>query len=109
MIDAVDQGFAFRRQSGQDQRGRGPKVRGDQLRAGQTGRAMNVHAVAVDSHLRAQAHQFGGMHEAILEDRLGDHRIAFGLRHERHVLSLHVGRESGVDGRGHVRRLVGGA
>src|SRR5262245_25985496 len=106
VIDAVDQGLAFSRESGQDQRGRGAKVGGDQLRAGQTGRAVNVYAAAVDSHVRAQAHQFGGVHEAVLEDRLGDHRIAFGLRHERHVLRLHVGRESGVDGRGHVRGLV---
>src|SRR5215510_9284281 len=37
VIDAVDQGLAFSRESGQDQRGRGAKVGGDQLRAGQTG------------------------------------------------------------------------
>ncbi len=42
------------------------------------------------------------MHEAVFEDVFGDDRGAFGLRHEGHVLGLHVGGEAGVFLGGHV-------
>ena len=46
------------------------------------------------------ANQLGHMHEAVLEDRLGDHRGALGDAHQRHHLGLHVGGKAGV-GLGH--------
>ncbi len=52
------------------------------------------------SILRAQAQQLVDVHEAVLEDRLGDRRRAVGDAVERHQLRLHVGRE---------RRVLAGA
>ena len=42
------------------------------------------------------------MHEAVLKDIFGDDRGAFGLRRQRQVLRLAIGRESGMLFGGHV-------
>ena len=49
-------------------------------------------------HVDPRAHpvQLRHVHEAVLEDRLGDHGGALGHRHQRHELRLHVGREAGI-------------
>ena len=62
--------------------------------------ALHDRDVAVDLDLRAQAHQLVDVHEAVLEDRLGDRRRAVGDAVEHHELRLHVGRE---------RRVLAGA
>ena len=50
---------------------------------------------AVDVDPRAHAGQFRHVHEAVLEDPLGDHRRPVGHAHQRHELGLQVGRETG--------------
>jgi hypothetical protein len=55
---------------------------------------------AVEVDAGAHAHELGHMHEAVLEDGLGDHRGALGDGHQRHELGLHVGGEAG-EGLGH--------
>ena len=51
---------------------------------------------AVHVDVGAHAAQLRHVHEAVLEDRLGDHRGAAGRGHQRHHLRLQVGREAGI-------------
>ena len=53
----------------------------------------------------AETGQFLHMHEAVLENRLGDARGAFGAGHQRHELRLKVGREAGEGRGGDIDRL----
>eukprot|EP01137_Pigoraptor_chileana_P029746 Opistho-2@15329 len=54
---------------------------------------------------RAQAHHLVHVHEAVLEDGLGDHRGAARDHVQGHELGLHVGREAGVFGGAEALRL----
>ncbi len=63
-------------------------------------------ALSPSSFIRApKSGQFLDMHEAVLENRLGDARGAFGAGHQRHELRLKVGRESGEGRGGDIDRL----
>ncbi len=55
---------------------------------------------AVDIDPGAHAGQFRNMHEAVLENGLGNHAGPFGGGHQGHQLGLHVGGETGI-GFGH--------
>ena len=52
--------------------------------------------VAFEQHVGAHPKKFGHVHEAVLENGFGDVRLAFGLRHHRQELSLHVGGKAGI-------------
>src|SRR5438552_15067834 len=91
VVDAVDQGLAFGAEAGYDQPRRGAQVGGHDGRALQALDAAHESAVSLDRDIGAQALQLERVHEAILEDRLGDHRRAVGDARERHELRLHVG------------------
>src|SRR5271155_1799734 len=93
VIDAVDDGLAVGDQGGKHQRGGGAQVRGEYGRGAKRSSAAYDGAAAFDLDIGAHAHKFLRVHEAVLEDILGDDRRACGLRGERHVLRLHVGRE----------------
>src|SRR5260370_645354 len=60
---------------------------------------------ALDRDPRAHLRELGDVLKAILVDVLGDDSFALGLRHDRHLLRLQVGRETGVGPCGHVDRL----
>ena len=49
--------------------------------------------VALELDMRAETRELLHMHEAVLENRLGDARDALGARHQRHELRLQIGRE----------------
>ncbi|CAG4927213.1 unnamed protein product, partial [Acidocella sp. C78] len=100
VIDAVDDGLALRGEAGEHQRERGAQVGRHHRRAGQRRHAAHDRRRAMHVDARAHAVEFGHVHEAVLEDRLGDHRGALGHRHQRHELRLHVGHETG-EGLGH--------
>ena len=57
--------------------------------------ALDGRAFAVELDVRAEPRQLLHVHEAVLEDRLGDVRRALRPRHQRHELRLQVGREAG--------------
>ena len=54
---------------------------------------MNLCRVARNFDFRAHSGQFGGVHKTIFENRFRHGRNAFGLRHQSHILRLHIGRE----------------
>src|SRR6267378_1779262 len=89
VIDAIDDGQA--RRCAQIRRHDGSAL--------QPLDAFHHRRVALDRDLGAQPLQFQSVHEAVLEDGLGDSRVAAGDGGERHELSLQVGGETGV-GRG---------
>ena len=99
MVDAVDEGFALRHQAGDDEAGGGAQVGGHHRGAVELGHALDHGGVAVDPDVGAEADQFDGMHETVLEDGLADHGGAFGDGVDGHELRLHVGREGRI-GRG---------
>ena len=82
--------------AGDDQARRGAQVGRHHGRARQLRDALDDRDAAVDLDLRAQAQQLVDVHEAVLEDRLGDRRRAVGDAVERHELRLHVGRKRRV-------------
>ena len=96
VIDAIDDGFAGSNQAGKDETGAGTEVGGLDDRAGEGGGAANDSAAAVDGDVRAHAHHFAGVEEAVFEDGFGDDGGAVGLSGESHVLSLHVGGKARV-------------
>ncbi len=87
-------GLALGHQAGDHQAGRGAQVGGHHGGALQAGDARHEGGVAVDLDVGAQALQLDRVHEAVLEDRLADHRGAVGDRVDGHELGLHVGREA---------------
>ena len=54
--------------------------------------------VALQFDVCTHPYQFGNVHEAVLEDGLGDHAGAFGDGVQHGELGLHVGREGRVGG-----------
>src|SRR5712691_6465131 len=96
VVDAIDDGFAFRDQSGQDQ-GRGSAQIGS-LHGGRAQRCFPAHdgAAAFDLDIGPHAHQFQNVHETVLENIFDDDRRSLGLRSQRHVLGLHVSGKSRV-------------
>ena len=72
MVDAVKDGFAVGDQCGQDQRGGGAEVRAHDGGADERRFAADGGGAAVDLDVRAHADQFLNVHEAVLEDVLGD-------------------------------------
>src|SRR5882762_10442535 len=99
VIDAIDDGLALGHQGGDDQARRCAQVRRHDGSALQPPDAFHHRRVALDRDLGAEPLQLQGVHEAVLEDSLGDSRGAAGDGGERHELGLHVGGETGV-GRG---------
>ena len=104
MIDAVDRGLAFRRQAGDDQRDGGAQIRRHDRRALQLADALDDCRLARQRDVCAEPGKLLHMHEAVLEDGLGDARLAFGHRHQAHELGLQIGREAGERLGGHVHR-----
>lgn len=96
MIDPVDHRQSVGHESGEHEAGRGAQVGRHHLGSGEARRSDDDRRPAVDANVGAHALQLSDVHEAPLEDRLGDHRGALGLRHQRHVLGLHVRGEAGV-------------
>ena len=104
MIDAVDRGLAFRRQAGDDQRDGCAQIRRHDRRPLQLADALDDCRLARQRDVGAEPGKFLHMHEAVLEDGLGDARLAFGHRHQAHELGLQIGREAGERLGGHVHR-----
>ena len=109
VVDAVDQGLALGHQAGDHQAGRGAQVGRHHGGAGQLLHAFDHRDLAVGLDLGAQAQHLVDVHEAVLEDGLGDARGALGDRVERHELGLHVGREARVLGGAEALRLQAAA
>src|SRR5690606_41085360 len=57
--------------------------------------ALDDSRLAVELDVCTEAGQLLHVHEAILEDGLGDARLALGLGHQRHELRLQVRGEAG--------------
>ena len=102
VVDAVEDGFAVGDESGEDEGGRGAKVRAHDGRGLERSFAADSGGPAADGDVGAHAVELADMHEAIFEDVFGDDGGAFGLGHEGHVLRLHVGGEAGELFGGHV-------
>ena len=100
MIDAVQGRLALGGEAGDGERHRGAQVGRHDVGAAQPRHAAHQGRLVMDGDVGAHAHQLGHMHEAALEDRLGDHRRSLGAGHQRHHLRLQVGREAGI-GLGH--------
>ena len=77
----------------QHERRRRAQIGGHDGRAREPRHAARDHGVALDREIRAEPLQLEHVLEAILEDRLGDRRRAFGDRVQRAELRLHVRRE----------------
>src|ERR1700755_3609504 len=92
VVAAVHHRLAPRRKAGDHQADRGPKVRGHHLCAIQRVYASHPRLAALHRDVRAKAGQFGGVHEAVLEDGLPDDGLAVCQAHQRHALRLHVAR-----------------
>ena len=90
MIDPLDKGFTFSGEPGNHEARRGAQIGRHDSSARQARHAAHDCGVAVDIDVCAQAQQLLHVHEAVFEDRLDDHRSAFGQRIERHQLGLHV-------------------
>src|SRR5690242_13520957 len=96
VVDAIDDGLPLGREPGDDQSGRRTQVGRHDVRTLQARYAAHDRRVALDGDVGAQALQLERVHEAILENSLGDDRRA--LRHgsERHELRLHVRGEARI-------------
>src|SRR6201989_109703 len=94
VIDAVDDCLALRRKPREHERRRSAQVGSLHTRAREFAWAFDdSRAMALYVNRSAHALHLRGVHEAVLEYRLGDARAPFGLRHKGHVLRLHVRRE----------------
>jgi hypothetical protein len=78
MVDAVDHGLAFRGEAGDDQRDRGAQIGRHHRRAAQLGVPSTSRFRRRAVIFARRAGQLLHMHEAVLEDRLGDARGALG-------------------------------
>src|SRR5262245_25696029 len=107
MIDAVQHRLAMGGQSSDDQRDRGPQIGGHHLGSGQLIDAADERSVAVQRDVGPQPRQLLHMHEAVLEDGLANGRYAPRPGHQRHELSLEIGREARIGLRVDVYRIYG--
>src|SRR3954452_909099 len=95
MIDAIDHGFAFRGEPGNDQGHRGAQIGRHHRRAAQLGNALDGGGFAIQMDAGPEPRQLLHMHEAVFEYRLRDVRGALGARHQCHQLGLKICRETG--------------
>src|SRR5690606_16545443 len=91
MVDAADDGFALGGKPGKDQADAGAQVGGHHRGAAQLFHAGDAGVAAVDLDLRAHPRQFGGVHEAVLENGFLQLAGALGGAEQRHHLRLQVG------------------
>src|SRR5581483_1824474 len=96
VVNAVDDGFAIRYQGGDYQGSRRAQVGGKDSGSAEFRLAANDGASSFNLDVGAHAHQFLGVHKAILENVLRNHRSPVGLGGQRHVLRLHVGGKAGI-------------
>ena len=108
MVDAIDHRFTVGDEAGDHQSRRRAQVGRHDGCALQALDAAHERAIALDRDLGAEALQLERMHEAVLEDGLGDHGGALRDGGERHELRLHVGREARI-GRGAHAHSAGAA
>ncbi len=98
VVDAVDYGRAFGHEAGQHQTGGGAQIGRHHLGT------LELLGVAADGDVALQfdvgthPYQLGHVHEAVLEDGLGDHAGTLSYRVQHGELGLHVGRERRVGG-----------
>src|SRR5436190_21427349 len=76
MIDTADHGLPLRGKPGDDERHRGPQVRGHDLRTAQARDAGDKGSVALEIDAGAKTRELLHMHEAVLEDGLAHLRGA---------------------------------
>src|SRR5690606_244073 len=95
VIDAVDGGLTFRGKARDDERDGCAKVGGHDGSALQPLHALHDRGLAVEGDVGTKAGELLHVHEAVLENRLGDARLALRPGHQRHELGLQVGREAG--------------
>ncbi len=98
VIDAIDYGGPFGHEAGQHQAGGGAQVGRHHLGTLELGGVAADGHVALKLDVGAHPHQLGYVHEAVLEDGLGDHAGTLGHRVQDGELGLHVGRERRVGG-----------
>src|SRR5688572_13627527 len=60
---------------------------------------------SLNTNIGAHAAQLECMHKPVFKDRFCDRSRAVSLRHERHILSLHVSGKIRIGGRSYVPRL----
>ena len=94
MVDAVDRRLAFRGQPGDHQRHRSAQIGRHDGRALELRHALDDRRLAGQVDVGAEPGQFLHVHEAVLENRLGDLRLALGHGHQAHELRLQIGREA---------------
>src|SRR5690348_11007216 len=81
VVDAVDHGLALGRKAGDDQRDRRAQIGRHHGRAPQPFDAFDRRGFAVKVNARPEPGELLHVHEAVLEDGLGDARGAFGACH----------------------------
>ena len=96
MIDAVDDGFTFSHQGGDDQRGRCTQVGRHHGSTFQAVDAADDGVVAFDLDVGPETHQLVDVHEAVFEDGFANGRDAIGDTVDGHELRLHVGRKGRI-------------
>ena len=101
-------GLALGHQAGDHQARRGAQVgRHHRARPAAARTPLHHRGVALDLDVGAQALQLLHVHEAVLEDGLGDHaRCRSATRVERHELRLHVGGEARIRRGAHAHRAA---
>ena len=105
VVDAVDQGLALGHQARQHQAGGGAQVGGHDRGGGQALDPAADGEVALEADVGAHALEFLDVHEAVLEDGLGDRADPLGHAVQGAELGLHVGGEGRVGGGVDVHRL----
>src|SRR5689334_21177306 len=88
MVNAIDDGLALSREPRQHERDGCAEIGRHYRGAGEARHAAHHRRCAMDIDVGAHATELRYMHEAVLEDGLGDHRRPFGRGHRRHHLCL---------------------
>src|SRR5579883_254955 len=96
VIDAVKYGFAVSHHRCKHQRSRSPEVGAHDRCSRERRFAPNSSRAPIHLDVRAHADQLLHMHEPVLKDILCHDRSPLSLRRQRHVLRLHVGRETRI-------------
>src|SRR5688572_9084553 len=91
VVDTVDGGSAARDEAGKHQARGSAQIGCHHRRAVEMTDTFYHRGIALDLDVRAEALQLLHVHEAVLEDGLGDDRGAARDAVQRHELSLHVG------------------